>query len=375
MYNLCDPNPKAMKKHSCKRTYLIGSFIFIAIVWVACRQNSFHSSIIDTHEHVELISKADLLLKADEANSIKKTILLASPIETLTLNGHKSFTEYRENTEEIFRIAEKYPNRFLPFCTVNPLDSDALEYLQSCFKRGGKGLKLYNGHSYYYAIFGIPLDSPRMEPIYAFAERNKIPVLYHINITNYGKELERVLDAHPDMVVSVPHFMVSSIELDKVTLLLDKYPNLYTDVSFGSPEFMAAGFRRISKDPGKYSNFINEYKDRILFGTDMVLSQSDKKDLTFIDETLACYRNMLEKRQFKCGRVIDYYKKVFEEKKTRYTECEPKSGDYCGSLKAKTDLSEKRLNEVISLNGMVLSPSVLEAIYWKNPNRFLNANQ
>ncbi|MFH0838077.1 MAG: amidohydrolase family protein, partial [Patescibacteria group bacterium] len=253
-----------MKKHNCKGTYLIGSFIFIAIVWVACRQNSFHSSIIDTHEHVELISKADLLLKADEANSIKKTILLASPIETLTLNGHKSFTKYRENTEEIFRIAEKYPNRFLPFCTVNPLDSDALEYLQSCFKRGGKGLKLYNGHSYYYAIFGIPLDSPRMEPIYAFAERNKIPVLYHINITNYGKELERVLDAHPDMVVSVPHFMVSSIELDKVAALLDKYPNLYTDVSFGSPEFMAAGFRRISKDPGKYRNFINRFKDRIL---------------------------------------------------------------------------------------------------------------
>ncbi|MFH0838303.1 MAG: hypothetical protein V1880_03495, partial [Patescibacteria group bacterium] len=107
----------------------------------------------------------------------------------------------------------------------------------------------------------------------------------------------------------------------------------------------------------------------------MVLSQSEQKDLTFMDETIACYKNMLEKQQFKCGRVSDYYKKVFEENKTRYAECEPRSGDYCESLRAKTELSEKRLNEVINMNGLALSPSVLEAVYWKNPNRFLNANQ
>lgn len=363
-----------MKEHRCKITFLIGLIVFLAFLLGNLLQASGPPSIIDAHEHIESLAKAELLLKANQELNIKKTILLATPTETLTLNGHKSFTGYRENMDELLKIAEKYPHNFIPLCTISPLDSDAREYLQSCIEAGGKGLKLYNGHSYYYDVFGIPLDSPRMLPIYAYAERNKIPVLHHVNITKFGDELESVLTKYPDLVVSVPHFMVSSIGLDKVTALLDKYPNLYTDISFGSPEFMASGFRRISWNTKKYANFMNTYQDRVMFGADMVLTNAEHKDQDFMEEILTCYKELLEEKQFTCDPVKNYYEKALRDHEYRYEQCKPKEGDYCQSLEIKVKTSQKRFDQVISLNGLGLSAQVLEKIYWKNPNRFLRAN-
>lgn len=364
-----------MKKHSCKNTFRVGIVIIIVLFVASVLSASGPVSFIDTHEHIESMAQAELLLAADEILQIDRTILIPSPTETLTLNGSKSFTGYRENIDEIFKIADKYPNRFIPFCTVSPMDPDALEYLKSCHERGGKGLKLYNGHSYYYEIFGMPLDSQRMLPIYAFAERNRMPVLYHVNITKFGEELERVLEKYPDLVVSVPHYMVSSIGIDKVAALLDKYPNLYTDISFGSPEFMAAGFRRISKDTKKYANFINDYPDRVLFGADMVLTNAEHKGQDFMEVILTCYKGLLEERQFKCDAVSTYYETELREEEYRLQMCKPKEGEYCQSLAKKVSTCQERYEQVIDLNGLGLSRSVLEKIYWANPSRFLQANR
>jgi predicted TIM-barrel fold metal-dependent hydrolase len=331
--------------------------------------------IIDTHEHIGNAEKATILLDADNISGIEKTILLASPLETLTLNGRKSFTKYRENFDEILKIIKTYPDRFIPFCTVNPIDTDALEYLKDCINRGGKGIKLYNGHSYYYDIFQIPLDSPGMMPIYAYAEENSIPVLYHVNIANYGDELENVLKKYPDLIVSVPHFMVSSTNLEKVARLFDLYPNLYTDVSFGSPQFFASGFIRISDNTKKYIEFINKYSDRILFGTDMVITETEYKDETFMEDTLMCYRNMLEKKNFTCAPVNDYYKGESEKNTEMYENCEPKDGAYCATKKEKMESFTRWYEETKKLNGLHLDSGLLQKIYKENALRFLSANK
>jgi predicted TIM-barrel fold metal-dependent hydrolase len=331
--------------------------------------------IIDIHEHIGSPDKARALEEADSELDIGQTALLASPIETLTLSGNKSFTRYRENADEILKMAEEFPGRFLTFCTVSPLDADAPEYIKDCIGRGGKGIKLYNGHSYYYGVFGIPLDSPRMTPIYEYAEQNSIPVLYHVNIANYGKELENVLKKYPGLTADVPHFMVSGTNLKEVERLFDLYPNLYTDVSFGSPEFMAAGIRRVSEESGEYADFIGKYSDRILFGTDMVITETDFKDRDYIKNTLRCYKDMLEKRSFTCDGVNDYYKKEMEKLTARYSGCKPKEGKYCLGIKKKLESSKKRYSGTKTLNGLGLDDETLQKIYWENPLRFLSANR
>jgi predicted TIM-barrel fold metal-dependent hydrolase len=345
----------------------------IILFFLFTQQAQSRPKIIDVHEHIESLNKASVLKEVNQELNIEETILLVSPIETLTLNGSKSFTKYRQNAEEILKIAKEYPN-FLPFCTVSPLDPDAVEYIQDCIKRGGKGIKLYNGHSYYYDVFNMPLDSPRMMPIYAYAERNKIPLLYHINIGKYVEELERILEKYPDLVIDIPHFMVSSIELNRVAGLFDKYPNLYTDISFGSPEYLAAGLRRISNNAQKYIDFINKYSDRILFGTDMVITEIDFKDYDYIKNTLQCYMDMLEQKTFKCGRVNDYYKEEAEKYEESFENCKPKEGRYCISVEEKMNSRTRWYNETRSLNGLNLSEEILQKIYWDNPLKFLSAN-
>ncbi|MBU0728071.1 amidohydrolase family protein [Patescibacteria group bacterium] len=355
----------------------IGAIIILGIIafFLLAQDAQSEIKIIDTHEHIETMNKATALKAANGNRNIDKTILIPSPIETITLNGNNSFTDYRKNVDEILKIAEAYPDSFIPFCTISPLDTDALEYLQGCVARGGKGLKLYNGHSYYYEIFQQPLDSERMMPIYAYAERSNLPVLFHVNITKYQDELENVLTAYPNLVVSVPHFMVSSVGVEKVAELFDKYPNLYTDVSFGSPEYMAAGLRRIGNDTEKYIDFISEYSDRILFGTDMVLTEIEKKDQEYMEETLECYRNMLETKKYVCRRANEYYKESAEAYTESYENCKPKEGDFCASKKEKMESRTRWYEETKTFNGLNLSEEILQKIYQENPLRFLNANQ
>jgi len=342
------------------------------IVLTGCNSKSTFK-IIDTHEHVENLVKAKVLEKADDAFDVQKTILLASPIETITLNGSKTFSNYQKNIDEILNIAALNPDRFVPFCTLNPKESP-LEVFKSCVERGGKGLKLYNGHSYYYDIFGLPLNAKEMMPVYDYAEVNHIPLVFHINVAKYEAELRAVLDSHPNLVMSIPHFMVSSIQLDRVTKLFDDYPNLYTDVSFGSPEFMAAGFRRISGDTEKFRTFAENYSDRILFGTDMVLSNTKTKDESFMRTTLECYRNMLEQKHFTCDPVKEYYQGESEKNKQAYENCQLEESD-CNTEEEKMNSFTKWYGETKKLNGLGLSDEILQKIYWENPNRFLNANR
>ncbi|MFH0820947.1 MAG: amidohydrolase family protein [Candidatus Peregrinibacteria bacterium] len=302
-------------------------------------------NIIDTHEHITSLKKAEELLKVMKTKGIVQTVLLPAPIETLTLNGNKSFTGYRENMDEILRIAKKYPASFIPFCTISPLDEGALEILKDCVNRGGRGLKLYNGHSLYYDIFKMPLDSPVMDPIYAYAQEQQLPILYHVNISKYGNEFENVLKRYPNLKISVPHFMVFSTNLTRVADLLDRYPNLYTDISFGSEPFMAAGFRRISEHAREFQAFFERFQDRILFGTDMVLTDFEKKDSRYMRRILACYRNLLEKETFACQPVSDYYRS--QKKLQQYYQ------------------STKRLN------GLDLDEDILKSVYKKNAEQFL----
>lgn len=363
---------KTKLDHNCKLTYFLGLGIGTLLITSTAFQAPPDFLVIDTHEHVESLEQAETLLAADETAGIAKTILLPTPEETLRLNGRQSFTYYKENTDKLLEIAEAYPKKFITFCTIDPRDPNALEYLKECHQKGGKGLKLYNGHSYYYNIFQLPLDAESMMPIYTYAQENHLPVVYHVNITNFENELRSVLDKFPDMVVSVPYYMVSSIHLERVMGLLDDYPNLYTNIGFGDPQFLAAGFRRITRNPGKYANFINDYSDRILFGANMVLSESNQRDQEYIEKNILCYRDLLEQRTFTCEPVTEYYSSVLHGYQTRYDACEPKDEDYCKELKDKTTLYEERLKQVSSLNGLNLSNSVLRDIYETNPADFLD---
>ena len=52
-------------------------------------------------------------------------------------------------------------------------------------------------------------------------------------------------------------------ELDRLSNLMDKYPNLYMDITPALPIY-----KDLSKDPEKSREFFLKYQDRIYYGTD-----------------------------------------------------------------------------------------------------------
>lgn len=366
-------------KHSLHRTHAIALAIaiLIGLALLFSFERKAHSTIAitDTHEHIQSLARAEDLLKAMDTLGIERTVLIPSPIETLTLKGNGLFTDYRSNVDEILRIAVAHPGRFVPFCTLSPKDADALDYLKDCVKRGGKGLKLYNGHSLFYEDFGMPLDAPAMQPIYAYAEEIRLPILYHVNLDTYGSELNRVLEKHPNLALSVPHFMVSGHKLNRVEEWMKRFPNLYTDVSFGFEPFMAAGFQNIENDLKGFRKFILAHPDRVLFGADMVLTDTEHKDSTYMETMLGCYKNMLETKTFRCDAITQLLTTQAEQREAQAKACKPQSGKFCASRWKTAKESRQKAKDSEKMKGLNLPAETLELIYSKNAERFLNSDK
>ncbi len=89
----------------------------------------------------------------------------------------------------------------------------------------------------------------------------KVPLVYHIDLTLHDGFAKECLQVHPQLRVNIPHFGFSR---KRMAALLDRYPALMTDVSSLGP-FM-------DKDPASYRDFILDYPDRVMLGSDAIAS-------------------------------------------------------------------------------------------------------
>lgn len=143
------------------------------------------------------------------------------------------------------------------------------------------------------------MDSPILQAIFASAEKLELPVLFHMSPEvgfNYGivddpglPLLEDTLKKYPNLKL-IGHSQPFWIEISKdaptdvegrnergkgavilggrVVELMRKYPNLYADLSAGS------GFCAITRDEDFGLQFLKEFSNQLLFGTDTVSSES-----------------------------------------------------------------------------------------------------
>jgi predicted TIM-barrel fold metal-dependent hydrolase len=107
--------------------------------------------------------------------------------------------------------AARFPDRLIPFCSVNPLKPYALQELARCAKMPTvKGVKLHFGNS------GIDVQKPEhLEPVRRFfraANEHRLAIVAHLWFSggSYGPEhsrifLEQVLPEAPDITVQIAH--------------------------------------------------------------------------------------------------------------------------------------------------------------------------
>lgn len=189
--------------------------------------------------------------------------------------------------------------------------ADELRRQIEWFDRAGfDGIKMLDGKPGVRKRQGLPLDAANYDKMFDYAEREQFPILYHINdpvefwhreqlpqwaVTKnffYGdgtfphkyeidEETFGILRKHPQLKLCIPHFFFISDQPGLCCEMLDRYPNLYFDITPGWEMF-----ENFAKDRDYWRHFFAEYSQRILFGTD-----------TFSDhwkETVTCLQRVLE---------------------------------------------------------------------------------
>lgn len=288
--------------------------VILSLTLVTCASGHIHQpafSIIDAHEHIQSRNEAAKLLASMDRHGIASTVLVASPQELFfEAEGDEFFLQPDINSDELLAINRAYPGRFYAFATFSPDDADALEKLKRFIDDGGTGLKLYNGHVAYHDRLGVPLNAPQLMPLYEYCERNRIPIVFHANARFYWDELKAVLDAYPKLIVNLPHYCMALINIERMSEIFDRYPNVYSDISLGHYEFAYPALEWVSKRIDQYRAFITKYSDRFLFGTDMVLTSNPAEDETYIGDMITAYRRYLENETY-TNILIDYYTEDF----------------------------------------------------------------
>ena len=186
-------------------------------------------------------------------------------------------------------IAKKYPERIIPFCSVDPrmirnrADSDFRPMLNFFKDSGCKGIGEY--------LPNIEIDHPLNMNLFAQSEEiGNLPIILHMAATtgNQGEygcyddpglpRLEKVLQAFPKQIfIGHSHVFWSDIDADtssrrvpengkiipgRVVELMRKYPNLHGDLS------TSGGYNMITRDFEFSTKFLEEFQDRLYWGSD-----------------------------------------------------------------------------------------------------------
>ena len=196
---------------------------------------------------------------------------------------------------------KKYPKRFQLWCGLDTTNINKPEFsllaaaeLERCYSMGARGIGeiMEKGGGFTMGTRDkMHPDDPRMDAFWEKAAELKLPVNIHIadhpscwtpldnsqertrdyqHYNQVGKDvlsyedclimMGHMLTRHPKTTFILAHLANQGNDLGKLSKDLDKYPNMYLDISGRNYE--------IGRTPRASAKFITKYQNRILFGTD-----------------------------------------------------------------------------------------------------------
>ena len=205
--------------------------------------------------------------------------------------------------------------------------SSIIDQINECMDRGASGIKIWKN-------IGMELqdengiyvmaDNPAFEPVFKYMEEKKIPLLAHLGeprncwlpldeMTDAGDQSyykdhpqyhmylhpempsyedqinarDKLLEKYPDMIFIGAHLGSLEWNVDELAKRLEKFPNFNVD--------MAARIGHLRnqsvEDWDRVRTFIIKYQDRLLYATDM--SISDLNPLDFNNKTESIYNHWM----------------------------------------------------------------------------------
>jgi predicted TIM-barrel fold metal-dependent hydrolase len=303
---------KILKQTFNAPSYLVVLFV-IVISACSCRQNNYNM------DDYSKISKIDAHVHDNSESSAFVDIAKQDGFKILSINvDYPDFPplEVQQNIAGLH--AKNYSDNFAFASTFKMEgwdDPDWLEktisHLDSTFKNGAIAVKFWknigmvckdkNGKL-------IMLDDKKFDPVFAYLKQQKIPVISHCGeprdcwlavdkmMSNDMKEYfsnhpqyhmylqpdmpsyedqmnarNRMLDKNPDLKVMGAHLGSMEWSVDEIIKFLHKYPNAVVDLA-ARMDYMQL---QSQKDWTKVHNFFCDFKDRIVYGTDLIINPTD----------------------------------------------------------------------------------------------------
>lgn len=254
---------------------------------------AFHVIDMHTHDFAETPQEIEFWVKTMDDFGIKKSIVL-------TYQTGPAF-------DSIVEKYSKYKDRFELWCGFDYTGYDtpgfgpnAVKEIERCFKMGARGIGELGdkglGEFYSKPVpgWGMHIDDPRLKPLFAKCAELNMPINVHVaepiwmyaemDSTNDGlmcafnwkvdmtkpgiigfedlmTTLENALRENPKTTFITCHFANCMHDLSILSKLLDKYSNLYADIS--------ARYAETATIPRYMKGFFEKYQDRLFYGTDM----------------------------------------------------------------------------------------------------------
>ncbi len=257
-------------------------------------------SVIDVHSHVYEKTPQQV---ADWVRALDET-----GVETTVILTGATGADFDRLVELYLK---PYPKRFQLYCGLDTENIDAPDYPQRavaelvrCYNKGARGVgELSDKGSGYTKGPMLPRDrrlhpdDKRLDAFWAKCAELKLPVNIHMadhpsawrpadnhqerspgfqTYNQYGKDVpsyeeilairDRLLERQPKTIFIACHFSNQGNDMAALSKVMDRFPNLYVDVSARAYE--------VGREPHTAARFIERYQDRVLFGTDQTPSRN-----------------------------------------------------------------------------------------------------
>lgn len=249
--------------------------------------------VIDIHNHLGELGNTEKYLEEMNKAGVRMCV---------SLDGNSAKDFYKEHLKVSQKIG---PDRFLVFFRPDFSNIDDPDFgnkeakkLEQAVNLGARGMKISK-------VLGltvkdkagklVAVDDPRIDPLWTKCGELGIPIVIHVSDpvafhtpvdrynerydelgehpkwSFYGEEfiyskeeilaqLYRVIERHPKTIFVSTHMGNLAEDLGRVSMWLEKYPNMYVDID--------ARISELGRQPYTARKFLIQYQDRVLFGTD-----------------------------------------------------------------------------------------------------------
>lgn len=260
--------------------------------------------VIDFHTHLRNIKEPARLVAKMDRIGIKMIVDLDGGVTSLKAN--------------LARYDRAFPGRFASFAVIDFENNiDAADWsdrtaraLDDAFRQGARGLKIHKSLGLYIRYKSgklMPVDDPKLDAAWRICAKHRRPVVIHTadpaaffepfdkhnerwhelleepDWIYSGKKLysreqlfaqrNRLLERHPDTTFVAAHLSDNAEDLPTLAKWLDRFPNLYVDLS--------ARLNELGRQPYSARRFLLKYQDRLLFGTDFLAFDKDRYRVYF----------------------------------------------------------------------------------------------